>query len=164
MRRGAGGGASDRSVWWEERVVSRGSKRTRSSATSRTFDVWLFKLLQVSSRASQIHLKKENANRQRRKREKVKRSELDLFSKCSHILGSTGACPCQKRVGRGGMKSGGVRKSTLCFPPVLAPRVRVNMQTVCIDVPSTLACEQTRVAPYRSTCSFLMYTLPHVAL
>lgn len=32
------------------------------------------------------------------------------------------------------------------FPPRLAPRVRVNMQTVCIDVP--LARGQTRVAPY----------------
>lgn len=127
MRKGTAGGRSDRSAWWKERVVSRGSTHTRSSAQRppRPDRLSCFlKLLQVRGRESHrstLKKKKEKkkANCQWRKREKVKRSELDLFSKCSHILGSTVACPCQKRVGRGGMKSGRVRKSTLCFPPLV---------------------------------------------
>lgn len=70
--------------------------------------------------------KKQKANCQWRKREKVKRSELDLFSKCSHILGSTSACPCQRRVGRGGLKRGRERKSTLFFffPPSFCSQIK----------------------------------------
>lgn len=65
-------------------------------------------------RRRQRERERKRKNCQWRKRKKKKRSELDLFSKCSHILGSTFACPCQKRVGRGGMREV-ERKSRLFF-------------------------------------------------
>lgn len=48
--------------------------------------------------------KKAKLPEEEKRRSEKKRSELDLFSKRSHILGSTLACPCQRRVGRGGMR------------------------------------------------------------
>ena len=101
-------------VFFEEREWGRKKKAGNTLEAEESADGLIrltketFKLLESSgvfagAHASTLRRRRKLPAEEKRRSEK-KRSELDLFSKCSHILGSTFACPCQKRVGRGGMR------------------------------------------------------------